>query len=193
MIEEYKREIKMYKRKKDKHGYSLIIKKLEDQLMEYNKILYNQMNPSKRTDPENLLLKEIMIQKKAGDLGIAPKVITWNRDGNSFIMEYIDGMTLSDYLESNDLDSMDKLEFKDSLRKLISTLHHNNIYHNDLNQDNILITRDHRIYIIDYGLSTEYPIDVEDNVCSEDDENLSDFVDLKYINELIDGDESIDD
>jgi predicted Ser/Thr protein kinase len=125
-------------------------------MLESSKSLLEEvLRPSTSTVPRGLMFNEIMAQKKAGELGIAPKVLTWSRDGNSFIMEYIDGY-------HPDFRQYSRAENKlvlDNVEEMIQRLHENGIYHNDLHVGNIILdNKTNRVYILDYGKATTSPV-----------------------------------
>lgn len=72
----------------------------------------------------------------------------------ALILEDLNAQTLKNYLRTNEL-SIDKfLEFAIKLAKIINDLHELKIIHKDVNPDNILITVDENIKIIDFSIST---------------------------------------
>jgi len=98
---------------------------------------------------------EAEIQKKAHSLGIAPEVYYFNND--SICMEYIDGVTLDKYLKDKTplLTLADKRAcIKSHIMSAVSILYDNCIKHNDLSGTNIMITKDGKVKIIDYGFSS---------------------------------------
>lgn len=72
--------------------------------------------------------------------------------GPAILMEYIEGMTLDDFIASNPSRSQRKVVLQDIMDG-IDYLHHRGIIHNDLKPDNIIITGSGRARILDFGLS----------------------------------------
>ena len=87
--------------------------------------------------------KEIIIQKKASELGIAPPVYF---SSNKFcIMKRIIGKTL------NDCNQIELDHITPDLKNIIKKLDNNNIFHNDLHLKNIILDKNYKIWVIDYG------------------------------------------
>lgn len=105
-----------------------------------------------------------MIQQMASEAEIAPKVLTYTKD--YIIMEYIDGITVEQYLEQCESDQDIELIY-DIILNAIDKLHSLNIKHNDLMTSNIIITKNGKIMIIDYG-SSEYNEDFTEDELFED-------------------------
>ncbi len=115
--------------------------------------------------------KEVEISKIADKLDVGPKIYdsyVCVNDENSEVygiiyMEYINGVTLGTYLESK-INKKEVKKIRNMLEKKIFTLYKNNIFHFDLNRNNVMIILDsnHKVKdvkIIDYGKAlylTEY-------------------------------------
>jgi CheY-like chemotaxis protein len=70
------------------------------------------------------------------------------------VMEYIDGITLRDSLTAEGVFSKEVLmQVMDICDDAVSYAHRREIYHRDLKPDNIMLTRDGVLKIIDYGLA----------------------------------------
>lgn len=72
--------------------------------------------------------------------------------GPAIILEYIDGSTLSEYIDTNPSISSKSLVLNDILDG-VDYLHHRGILHNDLKPANIIINKNGAARIIDFGLS----------------------------------------
>jgi len=90
--------------------------------------------------------KEIKILKEVRRLGVnVPQVF---EEGEfEFSMEFIDGIRLKEIINSENFSF-----FAKEIAKIVSTLHSQNIVHNDLTLSNMLLSGD-KIYLIDFGLS----------------------------------------
>lgn len=80
--------------------------------------------------------------------------------GSSYVFtEYIEGMTLKDYIsEKGVLSERESIEIAVSVCRVLSRLHSCSpaVIHRDIKTENILITGDKKIYIIDFEISREY-------------------------------------
>lgn len=65
------------------------------------------------------------------------------------VMEYIQGTTLGEYRHQYPVTPA----LKTSLRKVFQKLHQRGIRHNDIKGDNIMVTKQGKVYIIDFGLA----------------------------------------
>ncbi|ARM75792.1 Kae1-associated kinase Bud32 [Acidianus manzaensis] len=114
----------------------------------------------KKINSERTLLEAKLIYS-ALEAGVnAPAVLFINKDDFSIIMEYIDGITVKDYLCSNKEINLEKLG--EQIGEIIGKLHKAKIAHGDLTTNNLIIkpnTND--IFIIDFGLSKRSE-DIED-------------------------------
>ncbi|MEL6797325.1 MAG: serine/threonine-protein kinase, partial [Planctomycetota bacterium] len=78
-------------------------------------------------------------------------------DGESFdasfiAMEYIRGVTLTDFAASNDLDRRSVTAFLLQITEAIEHAHQRGVVHRDLKPSNILVDRDGAPHIIDFGV-----------------------------------------
>lgn len=102
------------------------------------------------------------LHKKEFDLGVQldhPNVVrtidmvSFDQIGQAIVLEYVDGMTLGEFLE----EQPSRLERKRVLLQIINAvayLHGRQIMHRDLKPSNILITRNgHNVKLIDFGIS----------------------------------------
>jgi len=72
---------------------------------------------------------------------------------HAILMEYIDGMTLRNFDESYRLSINDVIYLGLWLLKLVKYLHAKGYAHNDISKDNIMITKNKQLKLIDLGLS----------------------------------------
>lgn len=83
------------------------------------------------------------------DAGITP-------DGLHFIMmEYVDGQPLDRFLAKNSLDLFAKLKLFIQITDAIAAAHRLDIVHGDLKPANILVTRDGKIKLLDFGIAKQ--------------------------------------
>ncbi len=70
-----------------------------------------------------------------------------------YVMEYLDGITLSQYIKmySGPMDSNSAIGIIKPIMEAVNVIHSANIVHRDISPDNIFITEDNRIKLIDFG------------------------------------------
>jgi serine/threonine protein kinase len=70
----------------------------------------------------------------------------------ALILEYIEGETLLDCISKKTLNLLSKLEIAVNLARVLGEIHQQNVIHQDLNSENILVSRDlQSVHIIDLG------------------------------------------
>jgi Tol biopolymer transport system component/predicted Ser/Thr protein kinase len=75
------------------------------------------------------------------------------RDQPYLVMEFIDGETLRTLLESGPLPSRRACEVAIEIARGLAAAHSRNIVHRDLKPDNVMVTRDGRVKILDFGIA----------------------------------------
>lgn len=115
---------------------------------------------TRKTDTSQItqnVFKEIDIQKKAAQAGIAPKIKEHFPCGNLYIivMELIEGISFKDYKKEYSNKPLQIERIKKKIVEKIRQLNRLHISHNDLHDGNIMIKTKHNneIIIIDYGLA----------------------------------------
>lgn len=127
----------------ERHGRRLILKGLR---------------PDLRVKPEYvaMLRKEFELGIKFDNPGIV-RILDWVErpdTGPCIVMEYVDGVSLSEYIDKKNLSRDERFRLALELAKVLSLLHASGVSHRDLKPDNILVTRtDNHIKLIDFGLS----------------------------------------
>lgn len=89
-----------------------------------------------------------------------PNIVTvfdFDTDGDEafIVMEHVDGASLADILEELDapLTLDETAAVVDAVAEALAYAHHNGVLHLDVKPDNILVTRDGRIKVADFGVS----------------------------------------
>ncbi len=77
---------------------------------------------------------------------------------DALILEYVDGVTMEEYMDIEKPSLKEKLGFLISLAGTVDGIHQQGIIHKDLNPRNILIAKDKSVKIIDFGNSTKLNI-----------------------------------
>jgi len=88
------------------------------------------------------------------------KVIDYQKKGNThaLILEYIEGKELINYLREHSLTFIEKLGLLLQLTQIIGQVHQAGIIHKDLNPNNILLTEEGKVYLIDFGISSKFTL-----------------------------------
>ena len=75
-------------------------------------------------------------------------------DGAPYIiMEYIDGQAITDFVKTNKLTKLDSLSLFKQACNAISYAHQNLIVHRDITPNNVLVTREGDVKLIDFGIA----------------------------------------
>lgn len=75
------------------------------------------------------------------------------------LMDWVDGKTLKEYINSNIYDSGIILDLADKFKEMVQYFHKENIAHGDLQHGNLLIRKDGSIVVIDYDSMYITPLD----------------------------------
>lgn len=77
-----------------------------------------------------------------------------------YVMEYIDGGSLNDYIESkNALDCVETKRIAKQIGDALTFMHSNNMVHLDLKPSNIMLRKTGVVVLIDFGLSKQFDSD----------------------------------
>ncbi|MDC4206121.1 MAG: protein kinase [Candidatus Manganitrophus sp.] len=113
--------------------------------------------------PAAIRENEAMLQSFLQEARIAaalnhPNVVTIfdtgkNGDEIFITMEYVNGITLKEYLEKNETSIPKLVEIMKEICVGVSYAHSKNVVHRDLKPANVMLTHDHRVKIMDFGLA----------------------------------------
>jgi serine/threonine protein kinase len=67
-------------------------------------------------------------------------------------MQYIEGKTLKQYFESNQISELNIKDITSQLLKILSYIHKNGIVHRDIKPSNIMIDPNENVYLTDFGV-----------------------------------------
>jgi tetratricopeptide (TPR) repeat protein len=113
--------------------------------------------------PAAIRENEVMLQSFLQEARIAaalnhPNVVTIfdtgrNADEIFITMEYVNGITLKEYLEKNDSSISKLIEIMKEICVGVAYAHSKNVVHRDLKPANVMLAHDQRIKIMDFGLA----------------------------------------
>ena len=105
-------------------------------------------------------LNEARALMRVKDYGLnVPQVYEIDTKNSIIVMKYIEGEKLRNALES--LDNSRKEEIFKEIGRYIAILHMNGHIHGDITTSNIILTKNHKIFFIDFGLH-DYSDSIED-------------------------------
>lgn len=102
------------------------------------------------------------------DIGSAPEPET-GRELNYIVMEYIDGVSLSQYIAQNDCDMGEIINLAEHIAAGLAAAHKINVVHRDIKMSNILVDDSRQPKILDFGLAKPVaPVQLENDSESTD-------------------------
>ncbi len=85
----------------------------------------------------------------------------FENDLSYLIMDFVDGISLDEYLERNNINENKKLDKVLDVAKAVEYVHRRSILHRDLKPSNVLVTADGQVKLIDFGIASEISEDVD--------------------------------
>lgn len=74
-----------------------------------------------------------------------------------YVMQYIDGQSLDDYiLQQNGIKESKAVSILKEIGKAVQYMHSNKMLHLDLKPKNVMLDKEGKVYLIDFGLSKQY-------------------------------------
>lgn len=78
---------------------------------------------------------------------------TSKHDWPYLVMEYVEGISITDFISEEDLSLKEKLKLFERLCQVISFAHQNLIIHRDIKPVNILVNKDGELKLLDFGIA----------------------------------------
>lgn len=147
------------------HGYKIeyiisnganavVIKATENLTLRDVAIKYWLPNYSKNKSNKTRSTEEIIKMSKLNNPNVISMYHFNSIDSTVYcIMEFVKGQTLAEYLKTGSFYGSRKLDIALKIISGLQYAHENNIYHGDLHLDNIMITSDDHIKLLDFGTS----------------------------------------
>ncbi len=81
----------------------------------------------------------------------------------AFVMEYIEGQTLDEYIKVNGVFKDDEIgRYLPKMLKAIEYVHYKGFIHRDIKPSNFILTKDHEIKLLDFGIAKNTNSDSDD-------------------------------
>lgn len=109
-------------------------------------------------DNENYIMNEIHIWQNLKDCDNIAKLIDYKvEDDNVYmISEFYENGDLGNYMRKEDLSIIEKLKIMMDISNGLKNLHNNNIIHRDISCRNVLLDKNKKAYITDFGFSRKF-------------------------------------
>ena len=103
--------------------------------------------------------REALIMHDARKGGVStPLIYLVDMEATTILMQYVEGTRLKEYLEASE--TTDRLLVCRTLGDIVARLHSGGIVHGDLTTSNVIVTKQSRLVLIDFGLA-EYSRELE--------------------------------
>jgi len=99
--------------------------------------------------------KESIKLKKANDLGLGPKLLSYDKANNILAMEFING-EYSTIRDAESLDNQTRITIVKNIVSQMKTMHNGGIIHNDLHIGNIMTDKKGNVKLIDFGVADTF-------------------------------------
>ncbi|MBG9912255.1 hypothetical protein ABD83_12685 [Bacillus xiamenensis] len=124
----------------------------------------NSTNSEKRTRRELEILKSL-------DSDFFPKIydVFEKKDshGNKFIIiieQFIDGSNLREYIKEKEIDEKEAIEISYQLMLALQIVHQKGLVHRDVKPENIMLTKDSKVVLLDFGIARDL---IADSITSD--------------------------
>ncbi len=105
--------------------------------------------------------REIQVSRKLSDPAIVRVVDFGDKDGHLYLaMELVEGVPLRDYVRPN-FPIGEALHYFEQMLRGLAHAHKEGVVHRDIKPDNIMVTKDGRIKIMDFGLARDQAVNTQ--------------------------------
>jgi serine/threonine protein kinase len=115
------------------------------------------LRDSAEADGAERFKREARLAATLGDYPAIVKVYDWGSIGPRtlfLVMDYVDGVPLTQLIRTG-LDSLVGARLVVRIARAVAYAHSKGVIHRDLKPDNVLITRDYRVRLADFGIAKE--------------------------------------
>ena len=142
--------------KKVGQGGMGVVYQAEDTVL-HRIVAYKVLPPTVRESPKILenFLQEARVAAALTHANIVTVYDTGKNDTDLFItMEFVDGMTLKEYLEQRSpIPVLELVQIAKQICLGLEYAHNRNVIHRDIKPANVMLTKDHIVKIMDFGLA----------------------------------------
>lgn len=107
-----------------------------------------------------------LLLKLGGSIDVVKVYDVFNENGTAYyVMEYVDGLTIAQYTKIyGKITSGQALFAAAKISSDFTFIHEQNIIHRDLSPDNVMITKDGNVRIVDFGNARPFSYDEENSL-----------------------------
>jgi len=122
------------------------------QIEPYGSIIVKRLGIANPWIQGHSIAREVALQNRAADLGLAPRVLEFDESQRYLVMEYVDGVTLADFQGT----PQEKEALVQKADVALTKLHAADICHGDTHMYNVMVRRsDGAIQLIDFETAHE--------------------------------------
>lgn len=130
---------------------------------DYNVYIYEKAEKEKYQESLKKYLQEAKSLSAYYDLDgiVSVRDFFYGNNTAYIVMGYVDGVSVKEYVEEHGpIEGRRLLEMLEPVIRSLTKVHQNGVLHRDISPDNILLTRDDRLVLIDFGAARRENINV---------------------------------